>query len=1598
MPKHQSSYPRDIRTYNKGSKIDLENELLASSEGSYLDAHNMRPTSMDGDSGSLKKIKGEQSLLPLINNKAVPDAVPDITQYFKTFSELNLDYCCIGLIEVNNNIVDFFANKNGTDSLIRVNGMIVLWDKDASESDKIGFSCEHHLQMDKDDSCDFGTVFVTDNNVEPIYFEIKTLLENAGLIRNGILTVKVDGYYDSSLNFIKSRPTSSFVFTSPTQAYFIDFKRDILDISSESGLDIPVFVGLTDSPSGGIISGNNGLPVGVYQYSIRYVNKDGERTQWSHSTGLIPMPAVLSDDNKYYSSPLTEGGSPDVSVGFNAVHLKIRVTNDFGLDSLEIRRISYNSGDILGSESGQEIISRIDISGLKKSEIVNFYDNGGVPIETLSGEDSLGNNNIIERAKGIRFHNNRIYLMNVKESSRDVDAPLSKDFNEDTPDDNKIEIGSTIQKIYKEAYNNPKSFESYKHYLSREGYKLGFVGYDVNGEISFVKGLGGYQMPDRRDELSGDSLKTSYRGSVEAINNNRQLSNTHEVFDHYRAVKRKNIHDKGINHTESSIDIEGHYTENLNSQLLGSSLKREELQSINQNEQVYDINRSRYNPLVQAFDYNPECFGLDYYSKGMYVKGIDNLDDPRFKKIKSFSIVRTDSVNNLVAQGIGVYNFKKNVSLQAGFQPDSKNKKSIIFYSPDTDGKLSIDPLLAEKIKRNPSNYKIEISSPLGFFSDVYNHFPAFVTTGNTQVSGSVSYEGNDRLRSSSLEPDINVDQLLFARILRDKNGVHSKINPMELNIGRDFVSSDGDTYGYVDFGKWRGDQNTSSVDDKTKRTIDISGIKESDNSDGLIIELENNIYDYEIGTNNNFIKYSEPLVKNFHEPFYIINIVRKTDSINLDIDDNDSFQETGTYIKKESVIGATNGLEQSLELTYERWEDVSNGVLSDERLEQIKREGLESMIIGNFGYYDIGNTSTGIGYNYHRRYIYVGGQAWINSNSFNTVQEYNTAVLEIFNNGEYLLPNTVDDDNNTIAGQTVYGIYHTSTKDNNFFNVVFKKITNGTGHADKVFIPSSGKDIVVRYNSNIPIRVFGGDGHIGENIFNMINKPTFLGTPMPYPSYLNHDRILVETVSSNLQPSVADRIFNIESRYRVLSEPFSGIQVFNTSVIRQMAVMFCCESRTNTNFLYSKNEEGVKRDGFFPNLNIDPSFEERFSQDPINASIPTNPSINQDYSTNSLFRKYFKSSDFIDNVTEFCSKIVWSLPKNPSQQDTPNLRTFPALNFYSLPESTGEIKKAWNTLTGRGENLYAITENGTALLLTNKRNLQGAEGNDLTFIGDENNGVLDHLWVSQSIGMNKEFWRTHAEYEGTLYWANNESVYKFDGNKIDDIGKAGYHSRIYIDYLSKLNGGFNSAGELAEQMTGHYDRYHNEYWLTFNGYKDCPENIGEAVLDFTNGSIPDAFTLAYSELTNSWLGTYGYNFNKYVSIDNKSYGFKENSLYELNIGNTINNNPIASHVLGFSVASQMRDKEFSRIRVNSSDLPTSIQFFKELSGFKSASPLNSLLSTNMKNHYGYEQYIPRELVSRNRIQGRILLFDIINTTDENFKVIDTEVVYKVLK
>jgi hypothetical protein len=1689
----QQHHPHDIRVYSKGANRDVDDELIGLNQGQYIDACNMRTNPMDGDNSSIKKINGEEVLYPNVDNRCTVGLG----------GPLPGSYICIGVSELNDNIFEVWADEDGNEpSLIRVNGKIVLMSEDFPAT------AEFPFQIAKNESCIGGEVYLTDFNTPPMIFNIKDLLLNSGVDFGG-----EEGEC--------------------TQKYFDDYNHDEQILIVKRSVDHPAFIKLDNAGSGyDNIFGSNGLPVGYVAYSFRYVSDAGDRTAWSASTPQIPVVKSVSSGCPNFPWVKTISKDPDVSVpSVYGAHVRIRIDNTLGYDFIEVRRDSWTSGDPLGTPPVSEIAGVVDILD-NQFGILDILDKGGSE-EVLGVDDLTEVMAAIERAKAIRYFNQRLYLMNVEYGSRVIDDKVEL-IGEDT----ETPAFPTIQNMGHAGHSDPYAATYYKSSMRGEKKGYGIILWDDQGQNTFAKkiiGAENFQMPNRREIVDPLTEGTSYFGTVKAATVDGTVDQTHEVFDLINATERTdickfhNIAEDGalFNASKSQAEVNG--DENATCPpangtgfiiippgipiptVTGNDIGYAPFTPVSQDDpdcssHNYIINtRVRERAVDNWEQYRPTGFSPNYYSAGVAFKGIDTTSLPEWAS--AFSIVETPSAGKVVAQGLGYYSMFSAEGSIGGNTTKELNEFAI--YFPDFDESTGIDPSIIEAIKVDPSAFAIQLVSPMGFFTEVF------------------SFNNFEGLNGS----DSGADMITYCRILED-NG---EINPLE-NPAMGIPDGSGDRY--VAFGKWRSSSNFSPSfpsGGNGNKVFTIDSVLDYTSSSGrqkyLRISTTENFY----GTGNaeGQFKGDRPKVRNWHEPVYAVNIIRRE----ADIADSNitNYNYTGHYQKLTSKIGVSDGTDgQIYPLVDERWEDCIPEI--DGQL-QNDYDGLY-------------------------RFVWVkdavGQQKrWLNV-TFLTAGEITTILTALQTSGVA----TVTDSS---GSYDVYGVY-TSSEATDFtatiFNVEFSWFD--IAYDREFFIPNTGFEVLVKYDNRIPVRVFGGDTWINESTWavkdkvynkdadpvndtldtgNGVGDDFRLNIAFPYNRYKINDRVYILNKSTGINRIQDNNVFQ-----------FTADIGIHPARIRQLIAMWTAETRINLSFAF--NDETS-----FPVASSDEYFalknyvmrpyewrDEEFDSGGATAVYADNkifPEYEDDYGdefrlwglggfrfrpqTNLDYSKRDQTKAFasvpqvgFEEQNELCTRIIWSNQRPINVQDTPTVRTFPEDNIYDLSDDTGEIKFAWDADSAKGNNLYAVTDSGVALLLVDKRIIHEINANELATVGSDVGGILNELWLEREIGMTDEMWRSFGEYSNRLYWTNYNSAFMLDKNQVVDIGRLGYHSKIYPEFLTPFGRGYE------DHVTGVYDVLHDEYWVTFRkppvvleehdfinrlylvsdfygdqdyanpfygvadgetvifSIQDDVETQTGIILGGASGNMliqdacirvaedsphpikvsqvvdgdltllvtipqgtcycftpkfrlvssgdsredqgdqppaeafdgytfelcpPDRYncpTLVwghnqFAPAQSAWQGGFDYDFDRYLSFDNKSFGMRDLETYELDKGRIINGELIEAFVVQASVEQIYKDKEFIRIRVNSDNKPTRAEFFNNLPQLLN-NDVQAVLDTAtnplaFKDYYGFEQYIPRKTsIPRDRMQGRLLIFKIIHNLDEDFRISSTDVQFKPLK
>ena len=1511
----QLHYPHDIKTYQKGIQSDTNKEILGRLEdGEHVDALNMRSMSMDGDNLAKKKIKGESLIFDALDNRCFVEAGP--LPGADTYE-------CMMTQEVNGHIIELWASTEPSSypPFIRIDGQIVLM------SDDLPFNLNYPLQYDKNESCVGGEIYITDNNVSPMVLSVLDMMDNSAMTDTGECTQKYFSDFDPA-NY--SIPVSSELY----KPAFI--KQE--SVSTASGYDATF--------------GTSGLVIGSYSYSYRLVTAEGERTPFSPITELIPVVRrKTSQFSPQYPYSHTHGDFANIASSTDyGNHIRIKCENADAFTFLEVRRDAWQSDSAYGVPPVSAIIGSVPINnGLNIIDIFDKAEANFPGLEILDLAEQTDTFSSIRRAKSVRYFNSRLYLMNVGYNSRDINGEVTF-----------VDAGSdpafpTIEKLGKAGHKHPYNAAMYKSNMRGDKTGFGVVLFDSFNNPSYATEIptaSNYTFPNRRDEVTLLTQGSSYKGLVKAATTGGDVELTHEVFDHYDAVEKKT----GPFYSAENVEVSYHDAPYKTLTPTSQSSSQSTLDT-SPNEGVSLDDTAPDNP------YSPKAFGLDYYSMGLAVKGLDTYPD----WADGFSVVQTDPAYQVVAQGLGFYRLE---SADNALTNTSKEIDKFWAHFPDLEHRF---PDIAEDLLNNPTSYSIQLVSPLGYFSEIY-------------ASRKLTLE----------EARYGTDMITYARVLRD--GGAATINNYYDQSGYSGVP-DADGFSYVAYGRYmnRDTADSPAFPGNTQGNrifpLDIATTEVTTAGGGrqtyFQIAVDTTATGYAdiynqatVGASTDADDYNQ---REWREPMYVINLYKNRD-INSGI--TTEYKYTGHHIKFKSLVLESNGTSnQSSTLVSERWEDCI--------------PSLNSQVYND--------------YSSLKRFVYVVDQNGVEKRWMNVTFETGPDIATILTGLAAAAPGPYNDPVLT-GGFDIFGIY-TSTETavdlcpqftlNFIENPLYTAFT----------VPASGTKVYVKYNNRIPVRVFGGDTFINESIWavldNEYNKDgdpigstnDFIwSNPFPFKQYsFNNDfptgfdgyRWWENTQGPN--------------KYGYVHHQFADSAGSNKCRMRQVVTMWTAETRCNLSFFFNlESPDKAVSEQAFPLINYIPRpYKWNASADPGDRAAWESannllseyfddygyewnwwgwggfrflPQTNKDYSKSQTTSTYTSVPTVgFEEQTDFCTRIIWSLRRPINSQNTPSIRTFPSANYFDISDDTGEIKFAWSALSGdKGNNLYALTDSGVCLLMVDKRVIYEINANELATAGSSIGGILNQLWIDKTIGMSDQTWRSWAEYSNTLFFVNNKAAYMFTDNNLTDISRTGFHYLLRSKFLSKIASSYES------DLVGGYNVLNNEYVMSVNDSNDFS-------------------TLIYGVQQTALQCQSTYLYDKYLYNNNVFFGMKNVQTFELGVGNQIDGGDMECYVTGVSNADLYYDKEFIRIRVNSSSKPERVYFYKSYDDYLNDNFTNFVdtvaVPLSMKDYFGYECYIPRNAVAPYyRQQGRVMLFKIVSSADEEFLVASTGVQYKKLK
>lgn len=1512
--------------FHKGANTDIDAERVANTEGLYRDAQNMRPVSVDGNSGSLEKIKGER----LAYEADRPD--PD-------------NYRCIGACEAGGHQVTFWASTAvpPNDPLVKIDGTTHAMHQD------IPYVANKPLQIAVRNDCGGGVVYTADDNGPLLFWDLAKMIQALD-----------DG----------------------EETFFADFNIELVTVGLTAPANFPVHIG---NEYLGV-----GMPVGQYCYAIRYVDVFGNRTNIGLETPLIQVPQaneVNQAPTAVYPGMRTYGGATSIDPPSPwGIKIEFRIDNYAGYDSIEIIRHQHNDGSGLTGAGETRIVGRIQLTP-DQFTIHTFLDPQDSNVNELIPADEAAIQQILIKApKCVEYMDQRLIVANYKTESHVADVTFTEvDGSPMGFVTKKLTTGTGLDEV-PNGYTYPPHNTNYKSFMRGERYGFAWQAWDgVMGKAPSmpIPGANDIQFPNRRDVKDGVDLIQSddpcYAANVN-VQSADPVGPTYEVFT--QGSKRKEDFNTVINASyqggsnviarpqamfnefdpnppnNGPITFSNHIINGLPVPCVDFATYAPWRPTGNTDtiQSGYDVppntkvnvanagNSSGFVP-VQGRINAPTTQAL-----GGLLHGVNNI--PSWAK--AFTIPRTAPAGRIVAQGIGTYALFSN-----GGTPAGKYTNRVHCHFPDINAGL-VPLSVVEDIKANPQNYRLQFVSPLGFNTEIYNHFGTFVNAGDFMGYPYFGVPG---------EMADNVDMVSRVGVLYDQGTVNvGDSAPM----GYQPAAGSGVPFGnYVGHDKWRSNatmqDNTllpnysfwQESPDQGNALLQISTFVEliDGRSSLFSIITDQFIYTPEGISVGTFTAFNDPGVRTFHQPFHVVNIIRIGAEVNND--NIKSYINTGCHVKMSACIGISDETaNQEFRLVDERWEDCINYLGTDFRYAYVKLpSGVEET------------------------YLCITG---------NTVISLPVVLADIAGGG-YTTPD----------GTVVTGVYEAfqDTQQRWFLRFGIYSL-----------IPPDGSRILVKYDSDAPIKVFGGDVTIAPSIHAVIDRFATIPGPITGSNLFNLYGLPLPYVGYQLNP-----------RYlmpREGGETEQAIHIDFMRTLRQWCIMFDCESRVPLTMSLNRTADGVSspyKDQWFPVVHfvIRPNANLNFTAGTANG---LQPGWDVDYPGEALYGALdrgglrfiqthnldyakqrtpgFTSAPAIGyrERTDFCNATAWTPKTSPIYQDVPNFRTFTVANQYLISEETGEIKLIAAMSDGMGQNLTEWTENGVVDLLTNKNILTGAAGEVVAtqatdlFIPEN-----AEKWVSRYIGMPDEMWqlaargqvpRGQTELE-TMFWADHNSVYSRSANSaIRDIARGKYLKNM-LPFL------VNPA-----RMAALWNGEHNEYWMQVMYF---PDPVTE---------VESMFVYAAEPTVDNWIGRFTHSFDRYLCVGQRLFGMKQQRTYELNTGFLIDGDTIRASVDTPIAPLPGMKKEAVRFRVRSIGAtsysyiaPTAIEYLDQ-EGVVATHQDQAIGGVYwIKNVDGWEQWIDRTLASydpaRKRLQSELFYQRVIHEAQEDFKIVLTQTQFK---
>lgn len=1311
-----------------------------------------------------------------------------------------------------------------------------------------------------------------------------------------------------------------------------------------------------------------GLPPGNYHYAVRYANEDGDVTSVGPEVGPIYVPIYTNGVNapSFPSAGLQGASVADMgNKTAYGVRLKFRVNNKAHFQRIQLIRIQYNEAGGIDAVPKTVIANEWLISPDQISVIE--YTDVGEGTEIVPDDETQEQRFFIVRANSVRYINYRVVYGGVEVASRQVDLTFT-------------EVGGAklfpiTQNIGVKGHADPVNNCYRRSFMRGEKYGLGVQMYDPAGGRTFVTPIpdyDDYQFPNRRDRKDGDSLLYSGLDSYcWAANTDTQATDrvtpTFEVFDHDNATGKPDF-ERIVN-----IMIDGGRVINGVSPHIDGVGSTSEDGTYQGNSAFLDTVKVAYiKPFRPISASDTDKFGLAY---NVNPKVRDSSQDWQYNP-QVFN-ANTHALGGCLYGVTGFPEWIQGFSVVRTRPARRVLCQAIGAYrlieadeDPQANGAGSARKSQAQLLLSIPDYDAGLVSETVieQFVSNPQTFLLQFVSPigfATEHAAGAISGYINS-------VPTTAVSGVYFSWNIDMISYArvlwdNGQINPdTNPSYGGATPTIPG-TPGqhYTDFGSWRNNLNPNNIWYQPGQ---------GGGNRLLQVGIGGVLLQAEPGGATRFLVdladqiYETDLIstRNHQEPFYVINLIQDGAFADTDL----GYETCNHYQKIRSVVGVYTGGTQDIELIDERVDDVLPGPA-----------GVPC-------------------------YIYSAGNPLLCTNGL-APGVITTLAQDIANNGSTTDP----------FGNTIYGLYE-----------VVQQAGIDYIRLDANSFLSSGAEIEVRYNPQVPIKFFG-DVTTQPALCGIMDKSGFLlpdtaafndvyvlsGVP-PAPTVLLPSPQYFSNLGSSFRCFGAALPFmgyHFNPRYYVpyrgdvagLATNPNGLDPYSVGcvnqatygtpwTIRQWVVMFDAEMRAP--IALAPNEitspllktwpqvNYVQRPAAFLDTSASAQDNGVFAEYDLiypgersvwsTGGFKFSKRINQDYATQRGIQFVKKPEFGFVEETDLCSAIIWSARAAPNIQNSPGLRTFPAGNIYYIQNDTGDINRLFSSPSGAGFNLYAITDRGVVMVLVNKSVAYSADGSSFTLLKNDA-FILDNseVWISRNQGMPDPWYQTAAEGaafvgQGTI---RQEVLFWYNGETALALAgqsiidiAKGRYRKAIADHIG---------GGRLRNLSGVFDQLNDEYWCVVNG---------------------KPFVYAASPGLQGWAGAYTYDFDQYLHVDGITYGLRDGQHWVLDQDYQISGEPLTAWVKGASAMMPTTRMEWVRYKAISSNKPDRVEFYDDtntlVAWLDPSEPAQGPLYLKLED--GWEQYIPRKNASvdptRKRIQGRLIFHKTMHSSESPFRVI----------